>query len=104
MGMIPQAADSKGCSLRAAVMTVRLRVFDRWARKLLQSRVSTEGFPSGQREQTVNLPALPSKVRILPPPLQERGVRGQGFRYTRNAGRRRDRRAGAVTCCLTSFT
>ena len=22
------------------------------------------GFPSGQREQTVNLPALPSKVRI----------------------------------------
>ena len=30
--------------------------------------VSSEGFPSGQREQTVNLPALPSKVRILPPP------------------------------------
>ena len=28
------------------------------------------GFPSGQREQTVNLPATPSKVRILPPPLQ----------------------------------
>src|SRR5512132_359233 len=28
----------------------------------------SEGFPSGQREQTVNLPALPSKVRILPPP------------------------------------
>ena len=27
-----------------------------------------EGFPSGQREQTVNLSALPSKVRILPPP------------------------------------
>lgn len=27
-----------------------------------------EGYPSGQREQTVNLPALPSKVRILPPP------------------------------------
>ena len=27
-----------------------------------------EGFPSGQRDQTVNLPALPSKVRILPPP------------------------------------
>ena len=26
------------------------------------------GFPSGQREQIVNLPALPSKVRILPPP------------------------------------
>src|SRR5260221_10657123 len=29
---------------------------------------SWEGFPSGQREQTVNLSALPSKVRILPPP------------------------------------
>ena len=26
------------------------------------------GFPSGQREQTVNLPAQPSEVRILPPP------------------------------------
>ena len=27
-----------------------------------------EGFPSGQRGQTVNLLAQPSKVRILPPP------------------------------------
>ena len=27
-----------------------------------------EGFPSGQREQTVNLSAMPSEVRILPPP------------------------------------
>ena len=27
-----------------------------------------EGYPSGQREQTVNLSALPSKVRILLPP------------------------------------
>ena len=26
------------------------------------------GFPSGQREQTVNLSAKPSEVRILPPP------------------------------------
>ena len=43
-------------------------LFDRLALKLLKSHVSTEGFPSGQREQTVNLPALPSKVRILPPP------------------------------------
>ncbi len=31
-------------------------------------RFSLEGFPSGQRDQTVNLTALPSKVRILPPP------------------------------------
>ncbi len=27
-----------------------------------------EGFPSGQREQTVNLPSTTSKVQILPPP------------------------------------
>ena len=27
-----------------------------------------EGFPSGQRGQTVNLLAKPSEVRILPPP------------------------------------
>jgi hypothetical protein len=27
-----------------------------------------EGFPSGQRDQTVNLTAPPSKVQILPPP------------------------------------
>ena len=31
-------------------------------------RFRLEGFPSGQRDQTVNLTALPSKVRILPPP------------------------------------
>ena len=36
-------------------------------RAFLRSK-SREGFPSGQREQTVNLSALPSKVRILPPP------------------------------------
>ncbi len=55
-------------------------VFDRRVRKLLHSRVSTEGFPSGQREQTVNLPALPSKVRILPPPpfrYQGSGIKDQ---------------------------
>ena len=28
-----------------------------------------DGFPSGQRGQTVNLLAMPSKVRILPHPL-----------------------------------
>ena len=28
------------------------------------------GFPSGQRDQTVNLTAMPSKVRILLPPPQ----------------------------------
>ena len=30
-----------------------------------------EGYPSGQREQTVNLPAKPTEVRILPPPSRE---------------------------------
>ena len=38
-----------------------------------------ERFPSGQREQTVNLPAQPSEVRILPSPnriaFQERDFR-----------------------------
>src|SRR6476660_5493092 len=72
-----QAIDSKGG--REAVRFVRAVRFaiDAWARKLLESRVSTEGFPSGQREQTVNLPALPSKVRILPPP-PIRGSEGRG--------------------------
>ena len=31
--------------------------------------VVSEGCPSGQREQTVNLPAMPSLVRIQHPPL-----------------------------------
>ncbi len=32
----------------------------------LKYKNTLEGFPSGQREQTVNLPALPSMVRIRP--------------------------------------
>ncbi len=50
----------------------------RIARKLIQFDIHIagwhnrgfclEGFPSGQRDQTVNLTVLPSKVRILPPP------------------------------------
>src|SRR5262249_48436107 len=32
------------------------------------NQTTKEGFPSGQREQTVNLPPLASEVRILPPP------------------------------------
>ena len=46
---------------------------------------SRERFPSGQREQTVNLPAQPSEVRILPsPPLkffESFGVNIKGFNY-----------------------
>ena len=44
----------------------------------------SEGFPSGQREQTVNLPAMPSKVRILPPPPVS--SEGYGRRAGGNAG------------------
>jgi hypothetical protein len=36
-----------------------------------------EGFPSGQRDQTVNLTAQPSEVRILPPP-PDRIISGRG--------------------------
>ena len=36
---------------------------------LLDSTVATEEYPSGQRMATVNRPAQPSQVRILPPPL-----------------------------------
>ena len=36
--------------------------------KIDENIVLLEGFPSGQRDQTVNLTALPSEVRILPPP------------------------------------
>ena len=32
---------------------------------------SRERYPSGQREQTVNLSAKPSEVRILPSPLRQ---------------------------------
>ena len=35
---------------------------------LKQFNSKTVRYPSGQRDQTVNLPALPSKVRILPSP------------------------------------
>ena len=36
-----------------------------------------DGFPSGQRGQTVNLLAPPSKVRILLHPLRRRGGTGR---------------------------
>ncbi len=35
---------------------------------LLKYKNTLEGFPSGQRDQTVNLLTLPSMVRIRPPP------------------------------------
>ena len=39
------------------------------------------GFPSGQREQTVNLPAKPSEVQILPPPPQTKYTPSPGRMY-----------------------
>ena len=40
-----------------------------------QTADKEERYPSGQREQTVNLPAMPSKVRILPsPPNYRAGI------------------------------
>ena len=41
--------------------------------------INMDGFPSGQRGQTVNLLAMLSKVRILPHPLfHYRGVEQSG--------------------------
>ena len=43
------------------------------------------GFPSGQRGQTVNLMAQPSKVRILHPPLLSKTrLQAEGLRYKWN--------------------
>ena len=41
---------------------------------LFRGKRERERFPSGQREQTVNLPAMPSKVRILPSPPVFAGI------------------------------
>src|SRR5690606_34349824 len=37
-------------------------------RRATRMPADSEGFPSGQRDQTVNLTSTTSKVRILPPP------------------------------------
>jgi hypothetical protein len=39
------------------------------------------GFPSGQREQTVNLSAKPSEVQILPPPPASKKVVCRRFHF-----------------------
>jgi hypothetical protein len=38
--------------------------------------LAVERFPSGQREQTVNLPAQPSEVRTLPSPPNLKKIYG----------------------------
>ena len=51
------------------------KVFDAELGCVYNALLLTEGFPSGQRDQTVNLTAQPSKVRILlPPPSFSRAV------------------------------
>ena len=50
----------KGCGSCCAILTVH--------GGMPHNPCPLEGYPSGQREQTVNLPAQPSEVRILPPP------------------------------------
>jgi hypothetical protein len=52
----------------------------------IESRAASGEYPSGQRMATVNRPALPSQVRILPPPFRPR----PGFspsKYERSLGR-----------------
>jgi PD-(D/E)XK endonuclease len=55
--------------------------------RTIESPTALGEYPSGQRMATVNRPAQPSQVRILPPPFQRRS----GFKptkYDRMAGRR----------------
>jgi hypothetical protein len=54
--------------------------FDRSSILIDNPPFRSEGFPSGQRDQTVNLTALPSKVRILPPPPKNSIKRRDGLR------------------------
>ena len=54
---------------------------------------SRERFPSGQREQTVNLPAQPTEVRTLPPPPYSLSLIGRLRRPMSDA---REQRAGVA--------
>ena len=64
-GSIPisSSADTMGSNEKTTKRSVR--TYGRVHRRI---GLVSEGFPSGQREQTVNLSPLASKVRILPPP------------------------------------
>jgi hypothetical protein len=59
---------------RPAPPFVTAGLFDSLTKPPDNTRFRSEGFPSGQRGQTVNLLAQPSKVRILPPPPIYRGL------------------------------
>jgi hypothetical protein len=65
--------DIKKIKILNEMFFIHALTFQVASRKMLDPKFKDKGsvveeFPSGQREQTVNLPALPSKVRILPPP------------------------------------
>lgn len=53
----------------------------------LDSAARPGEYPSGQRMATVNRPATPSQVRILPPPLTESGVKFSESKHDRKLGK-----------------
>ena len=57
-----------GSSVSRTPSSAACKWFDSQRKFAHNARFRSEGFPSGQRGQTVNLLAQPSKVRILPPP------------------------------------
>ena len=60
-------------SCRRATGSVTQRSLDsKWDRQQTSLLAFVEGYRSGQTGQTVNLLAMPSQVRILPPPPQLR--------------------------------
>jgi hypothetical protein len=64
-GSIPIASSAATRGSNDKITKRSVRFHDRVHRRI---GLVPEGFPSGQREQTVNLSPLASKVRILPPP------------------------------------
>ena len=65
-GSIPISSSADTMRSDEKITKRSVRTYGRVHRRIL---LVPEGFPSGQREQTVNLSPLASKVRILPPPL-----------------------------------
>ena len=68
-GSIPISSSD---DTKASVDIITKRSVRTYGRVHRRIRLVSEGFPSGQREQTVNLSPLASKVRILPPPQKVR--------------------------------
>ena len=64
-GSIPISSSADTMKSNEKITKRSVRTYGRVHRRI---GLVSEGFPSGQREQTVNLSPLASKVRILPPP------------------------------------